>query len=167
MRILLALAALALGAWLQASPLNALLPVRLDPLLIMVVAWGVGTGVRGGLAFGLAAGAVQDVLIGGGLLMTIPKLLVGFVAGSMKPLLFYRQALIIMPMVAVCTFLQEGMVAAGFALTGKAALVAQFASIAPGEALGNFLIAWPLYQGVRWGLKRTQERFGLRPEALP
>lgn len=167
MRILLALVALAVGAWLQASPLNALLPIRLDPLLIMVVAWGVGTGVRGGMAFGLAAGAVQDLLIGGGLLMTVPKLLVGLLAGSMKPLLFYRQALIIMPMVAVCTFVQEALVGAGYALSGKPVMIAQLGSIVPPEALGNFLIAWPLYQAIRWGLKRTQERFGLRPETLP
>lgn len=167
MRILLALVALALGAWLQASPLNALLPVRLDPLLIMVVAWGVGTGVRGGAAFGLAAGAVQDLLIGGGLLMTLPKLVIGLLAGAMKPLLFYRQALIIMPLVAVCTFLQEGLVATAFGLFGKGFMFAHLGAIAPTEALGNFLIAWPLYQGVRWGLKRTQDRLGLRPEALP
>lgn len=166
MRILLALAALALGAWLQASALNALLPVRLDPLLIMVVAWGIGTGVRGGMAFGLAAGAVQDLLIGGGLLMTLPKLLIGLLAGSMKPLLFYRQAFIIMPLVAICTFLQEGLVAVGLALFGKVLMFEHMGVVAPLEALGNFLIAWPLYQMVRWGLKRTQERFGLRPETL-
>lgn len=166
MRVLLALVALAFGAWLQASPLNALLPVRLDPLLIMVVAWGVGTGVKGGMAFGLAAGAVQDLLIGGGLLMTLPKLLIGFLAGSMKPLLFYRQAFIIMPLVAVCTFFQEGLVAVGFALLGKGLMFAHMGAVAPLEALGNFVIAWPLYQVVRWGLKRTQERFGLRPETL-
>ncbi|HEY9855396.1 MAG TPA: rod shape-determining protein MreD [Stenomitos sp.] len=167
MRVLLAVVALAFGAWLQASPLNALLPVRLDPLLIMVVAWGVGTGMRGGMAFGLAAGAVQDLLTGGGLLMTLPKLLVGLLAGSLKPLLFYRQAIIIMPLVAVCTFMQEGMVAGGFALLGKGLMFEHLGSIAPAEALGNFVIAWPLYQLVRWGLKRTQDRFGLRPETLP
>lgn len=167
MRVLLALVALAVGAWLQASPLNALLPVRLDPLLIMVVAWGIGTGMRGGAAFGLAAGAVQDLMVGGGLLMTLPKLLVGLLAGAMKPLLFYRQAVIVMPLVAVCTLLQEGLVAGGFALFGRGLMLAHFGAFAPAEALGNLLIAWPLYELVRAGLKRTQDRFGLRPETLP
>lgn len=166
MRILLAIACLLLSLGVQASPLNHLLPVRLDPVLLVVVAWGVSMGAREGALFGLLAGAAQDLLIGDGLLFTLPKLAVGLLAGSLKPILFYRQAFIVLPLVIACTALQEGLVMVGFALTGRGWLVQHLGAILLPEALGNAVLAWPVHHGLRLALKLTQDRWGARAESL-
>lgn len=166
MRLLIAFLALAVGVWLQASPWNNLLPVRLDPLLIMVAAWGTGTGSREGAVFGLAAGLVQELVTGGGLALVVPKILVGAVAGSFKPLLYYRQAFIILPLIAGLSAMQETVVMLGFALSGRGLLLRHLGAIAGPEAVGNVLIAWPIYAILRYALKRTRDRLGARAESL-
>ncbi|HEY9897602.1 MAG TPA: rod shape-determining protein MreD [Pantanalinema sp.] len=166
MRILLAVVCLLFSLWLQASPLNHLLSVRLDPVLLVVVAWGVSTGPREGALFGLCAGAAQDLLIGDGLLFALPKLAVGLLAGSLKPILYYRQAFIVLPLVIACTVLQEAMVMLGFALTGRGWLVQHLGAILLPESLGNVVLVWPVYHGLRLALKLTQDRWGMRAESL-
>lgn len=166
MRVLLAVLCLLASLWLQASPLNHLLSVRLDPVLLVVVAWSVSTGAREGALFGLAAGACQDLLIGDGLLFTLPKLAVGLLAGSLKPILYYRQALIVLPLVIACTALQEALVMLGFALTGRGWFVQHLGAILLPESLGNAVFAWPIYHALRWALKLTQDRWGMRAESL-
>lgn len=161
MNAILATLTLALGAWLQASPLNSCLPLHLDPLLIMVVAWGVALGARQGAIYGLLAGAVEDMLIGGGGIYVLPKLLIGLAAGGLKPMLYYRQAIVVMPLVALCTALQETFVMAEFALRGHGLFLRHLGAIALPEVLGNLLITWPLYALVRVSLKYSQERWGL------
>jgi rod shape-determining protein MreD len=165
-RILLAITCLLIALSLQASPLNHLLSVRLDPVLLIVVAWGVSTGSREGALFGLCAGAAQDLLIGDGLLFTLPKLAVGFLAGSLKPVLYYRQAYIVLPLVIACTILQEGLVMVGFALTGRGWLVQHLGTILLPESLGNAVLAWPVYIVLRLALKLTQDRWGMRAESV-
>lgn len=153
---------LALGAWLQASPLNSLFPLHLDPLLIMVVAWGVAMGARQGAIYGLLAGAVEDMLVGGGGLHVLPKLLVGLAAGALKPMLYYRQAIVVMPLVALCTVMQETLVMAEFALRGHGLFLRHLGAIALPEVLGNLLLTWPLYGLVRVGLKWSMDRGSVR-----
>lgn len=153
---------LAFGAWLQASPLNSLLPLHLDPLLIMAVAWGVAMGARQGAVYGLLAGAIEDMLIGGGGLYILPKLLIGWASGALKPMLYYRQAIVVMPLAALCTVVQEAFVMAELALRGHGLFLRHLGAIALPEVLGNLVIAWPLYVLVRFGVKWSQEHWGQR-----
>ena len=79
----------------QASDL-AVLPYfhwRLDPTLALVVLAGLMLGPRHGALFGLAAGAGQDLLIGGGLLYGVTKALAGWVAGAVQPQIYRLDAL--------------------------------------------------------------------------
>lgn len=165
MRILLAALMLLLGAGFQASPLNHLLPIRLDPLLVMVVSWSLASGSQGGALFGLAAGTVQEGLVGGGLTL-LPRLILGAAIGRLKPLLFYRQAPVVLPLLIVATCAHETLVAAQLALQGHVEAFGRLGAMLLPEAIGNLIIGWPIYLLVRWVLHQVPPGYRTRTEAL-
>jgi|GEM_PF-1908347 rod shape-determining protein MreD len=166
MRWAFAIALMVLGAGLMASPLNQLLPVRLDPLLIMAIAWGIGRGPREGAVFGALAGLVEDLTVGGGGHAALAKLAVGMAAGYMKPMVYYRLAYWVIPIAALATLASETLLALSYGLRLHAHVFTHLAHLAGPEALGNAIIAWPLYELVRWGLRRTQDRYATRAQGI-
>ncbi len=126
-------------AGLQISPLAAWGPIRADGLLVLAMAWAALTGSRRGLVFGMASGAVEDALIGGGVTFTIVRGLLGWAMGRLRPVLNVRQPAISVPLVALATVLQEAVVA----LAHHDWL--HFEQIWLFAVLANSLLAWPLY----------------------
>ncbi|HEY9765596.1 MAG TPA: hypothetical protein V6C82_04500, partial [Chroococcales cyanobacterium] len=113
---------LVLAAWLQIGGLNALLPFRLDFILLVVVCFGVLRGPREGLIFGLLAGSLEGGLTGSFyfLAFMMAKAVVGFLAGKLRPFLYHHGGGVIMAMVAVSTLLQETLLGLCFITTGLA-----------------------------------------------
>jgi rod shape-determining protein MreD len=149
-------------AWLQASPLNDLLYWQFDLLLAVVIVWAVGVGPRRGLMIGLLAGAVQDILIGGGLTYTVLKALLGLMAGGLRPFLHDRQGIVVVPLVFVLSLLQDAAVALLLGIQGFGIPWSQQISIALPVAAGTALLSWPLALGVRWVLHKTRNPWALR-----
>lgn len=164
-RVLVAALLLLLGAGFQASQLNHLLPVQVDPLLMLVVAWSLALGSRAGATFGLAAAALQDAIVGGGLTL-LPRVLLGAGFGRLKPLLFYRQAPVVLPLMILATCLHEGAVALQLVVTGHPQALYRLGTLLLPEALGNLVIGWPLYLLVRWTLSVVPEDYRARAEGL-
>ncbi len=162
MRIAAAALLILLGAWLQGSPLNDLLTWQLDLLLAITISWAVGTGPRGGLAVGFAAGAVQDVLIGGGMTYAILKGVIGLAAGGLRPFLHDRQGMIVTPLIVLFSLLQDGAVALLLGMQGFGMPWSQQMAIALPVAAGSALLGWPLSLGIRWILHRTRNPWALR-----
>ncbi len=127
-------------AGFQISPLAAWGPVRADGLLVLAMAWAALTGSSRGLVFGMASGAVEDALIGGGLTFTVLRGLLGWGMGRLRPVLNVRQPAISVPLVALATVLQEA--ALGLAHHDWS----HFEQIWLPAVLANSLIAWPLYR---------------------
>ena len=119
-------------------------------------------GKRQGAIYGLLAGALEDLLIGGGGLFVIPKILIGWAAGSLKPMLYYRQLLVILPLVALFTVLQESWVMVALTLRVHGYFLRHLGAIALPEVVGNLLITWPLYALVKFSLTWGQKRWGFR-----
>ncbi len=162
MRVVAAAFLILLGAALQGSPLNDLLTWQIDVLLAIVIAWGVGAGPRAGLAIGFAAGAFQDVLLGGGMTYAILKGLIGLGAGVMRPLLHDRQGMVVAPLILIFGLLQDGAIALLLAMRGFGVPGSEWMAIALPSAAAGALIGWPLSLGIRWILHRTRNPWALR-----
>lgn len=162
MRLAAAALLILLGAWLQGSPLNDLLFWQFDLLLAIAISWAIGTGPRGGLAIGFAAGAVQDVLIGGGLTYALLKGLIGLLAGLLRPLLHDRQGMVVTPLIVIFSLLQDGAIALSLGMQGFGLPWSQQMAIAMPVAAGSALLGWPLSLGIRWILLRTRNPWALR-----
>ncbi len=162
MRVVAAGLLVLLFAWIQGSPLNDLIVWQFDLLLVLVVSWAVGAGPRGGLAIGFAAGAVQDVLIGGGITYAVLKAVIGLAAGGLRPFLHDRQGLVVVPLVVVFSLFQDGVVAILLGLQGFGMTWGQQMAIALPVAAGSALLGWPLSLGIRWLIHCTRNPWALR-----
>lgn len=150
------------AAWFQGSPLNDMLVWQFDLLLAVVVAWAIGVGPRGGLLVGFLAGALQDVLIGGGITYTLLKGAIGLMAGSLRPVLHDRQGIVVVPLVFVLSLLQDGVVALLLGVQGFGMPWSQQLGIALPVAAGTALLAWPILPGIRWIIRKTRNPWALR-----
>lgn len=116
----------------QLSPL-AILPVfgwRVDPALALVIASGLLFGPRYGLAFGLLAGACQDLILGAGLLYGTTKAIAGVFAGMIQPHIYRLDALSLM-LLGLTWTLGEGLLVAIFLLShGRPNVWDHFAALA-------------------------------------
>ena len=134
----------------QASDL-AVLPYfhwRLDPTLALVVLAGLMLGPRHGALFGLAAGAGQDLLIGGGLLYGVTKALAGWVAGAVQPQI-YRLDALSLAVVGLVWTIGEGLLAALYLFAqGRTAVWDHFAAQSLPLGLANAVIVVLVYQWV-------------------
>ena len=162
MRLIAAALLILLGAWIQGSPFNDLLTWQFDLLLAVVIAWAVGAGPRAGLAIGFAAGAVQDILLGGGMTYAILKGLIGFGAGALRPLLHDRQGMVVAPLILVFALIQDAAIALLLGMRGFGVPGNEWLAIALPAAAGGALLGWPLSLGVRWVLHRTRNPWALR-----
>lgn len=162
MRIAAAALLILLAAALQGSPLNDLLIWQVDLLLAVVIAWAVGTGPRAGLAIGFAAGACQDLLLGGGLTYAILKALIGLACGLLRPILHDRQGMVVAPLFLIFALLQDGVITLLLALQGYDAPARDWLTIALPAAACGALLAWPMSLGIRWILHRTRNPWALR-----
>lgn len=162
MRIAAAALLILLGAGLQGSPLNDLLTWQFDVLLAIVISWAIGTGPRAGLAVGFAAGAIQDILIGGGLTYAVIKGVIGLLAGGLRPLLHDRQGMVVMPLVIIFSLLQDAIIGLMLRMQGFGMPVNEAMAIALPVAAGSALLGWPLSLGIRWVLQRTRNPWTLR-----
>lgn len=165
MRIAAAALLILLGAWLQGSPMNDLLIWQFDILLAIVISWAVGTGPRAGLAMGFAAGAVQDLLIGGGITYLVLKALIGLSAGALRPILQDRQGMVVMPLILFFSLSQDFLVAMALGLKGFGIPWSSQLTMAVPVAAGTALLGWPLSLGIRWILRRTRNPWALREGA--
>lgn len=124
---------------LQISGLNAILPAKIDWILLVVVCFGLLRGPREGLLFGWLAGALQGTLAGG-LYFMIAKMAVGYLAGRLHPFLYRQQGLVACSLAAVATLLHETLI------TGMLALKL---SVTPSHILPlvilNTLMAFPSF----------------------
>ncbi|MBU6429676.1 MAG: rod shape-determining protein MreD [Cyanobacteria bacterium REEB65] len=138
------MAALIVLGGLQISQLADWGMVRPDGLLALAIAWAALAGPRKGLVFGMLSGAVEDVLIGGGIVFTLLRGILCLLAGTVRSVLNVRQSFISVPLVAVMTVLQEAVLA----------IVHQngshFSSLWLPAVISNSLIAWPLYSLASW-----------------
>ncbi|MBM3268465.1 MAG: hypothetical protein FJZ01_12520 [Candidatus Sericytochromatia bacterium] len=132
----------ALGGF-QVSPLAQWGAVRVDVLLAASMAWAALAGPRRGLVFGMASGIVQDFLVGGGVTFTALRGLLGFLAGTVRPVLNLRQAVFIVPLVAAATVAQEALLA----LLHRN--WPHFVAIWLPAVVSNALVSWPLYLAFR------------------
>jgi len=162
MRVVAAALLILLGAWLQGSPLNDLLTWQIDLLLVVVISWAVGTGPRAGLAIGFAAGAIQDILLGGGMTYAVLKGLIGLGAGALRPLLHDRQGMVVAPLVLIFGLLQDGAIALLLGMRGFGLPWNEWMAIALPAAAAGALLGWPLSLGIRWILHRTRNPWALR-----
>lgn len=162
MRIAAAALLILLGAWLQGSPLNDLLTWQFDILLAIAVSWAIGTGPRAGLAVGFAAGALQDLLIGGGMTYALLKGVIGLAAGGLRPLLHDRQGMVVTPLIVIFSLLQDGAVGLMLGMKGFGMPMNEAMAIALPVAAGSALLGWPLSLGIRWILHRTRNPWTLR-----
>ena len=151
-----------IGAWFQGSPLNDLLFWQFDILLIVTIAWAVGVGPRGGLVLGLLAGALQDVLVGGGVYYMVIKAVLGLMAGGLRPFLHDRQGIVVVPLVFVLSLLQDGAIAMALGHQGFGMPLNEQMAISLPVAAGTALLGWPLSLGVRWVLRKTRNPWALR-----
>ena len=162
MRFAAAALLIILGAWLQGSPLNDLFTWQIDILLAIAISWGIGAGPRAGLAVGFAAGAVQDILIGGGMTYAILKGLIGLSAGALRPLLHDRQGMVVTPLIVIFSLLQDPAIGLMLGMQGFALPWGERMAIALPVAAASALVGWPLSLGVRWVLHRTRNPWALR-----
>lgn len=162
MRILAAALLVLLAAGLQGSPLNDLLTWQFDLLLAITISWAVGTGPKGGLAMGFAAGAVQDMLLGGGFTYTILKALIGLMAGGLRPFLQDRQGMVVTPLIVVFSLMQDGAVAMTLGLQGFGIPYSQQLALSLPVAAGTALLGWPISLGVRLLIRRTRNPWAMR-----
>lgn len=162
MRLAAAALLVFIGAWFQGSPLNDLLFWQFDLLLAITVAWAIGVGPRGGLVVGLLAGAVQDILIGGGLYYTILKAVLGSMAGGLRPYLQDRQGIVAVPLVFVLSLAQDALMALALGFQGYGMPWGLRIAVALPVAAGTALIAWPLSLTVRWLIRKTRNPWALR-----
>jgi hypothetical protein len=148
---IIGLAALVVLGGIQISPLAFWMGARVDLLLAAAMAWAALAGPRRGLVFGMASGIVEDFLVGGGVAFTLLRGALGFVAGTVRPVLNLRQAAIIVPLVAAATAVQE----AALALMHRN--WPHFVAIWMPAVLLNALVSWPLYLALRlvWRPGRT------------
>ena len=115
----------------QMTPL-AVLPVlgwRLDPTLVLVVAAGLVLGPPWGLAFGLLAGAGQDLLVGAGVLYTVTKALAGMTSGLLRPHLYQIDSAFVGLVGLLWTLGEELLVAVYSWLAGRTGVWDHFAAL--------------------------------------
>lgn len=126
----------------------AVLPIfhwRLDPTLAIVVLAGLLLGPRYGVWFGLAAGAGQDLLIGGGLLYGLTKGLAGMVAGLAQPQI-YRLDALSLAVVGLLWTIGEGLLVALYLFAqGRTAVWDHFAAQSLPLGLANAVLIVLLY----------------------
>lgn len=124
---------------IQISGFNAILPAKLDWILLVVVCFGLLRGPKEGILFGWLAGALQGTLAGG-LYFMLAKLVVGYLAGRLHPFLYRQQGLVACSLVAVATLVHETL------LTGMLALKL---TVTPGHILPlvvlNTVMAFPCF----------------------
>lgn len=135
----LGLAVLMVLGTLQISPIAMVAGIRADPLLAMAMAWAALAGPRQGAAFGLASGAVEDMLVGGGVRFTAIRALLGLLAGTVRPVLNIRQAIIIIPLVGAATVIQEAVMAMAHHNWLR------FSTLWLPAMLVDAAISWPIY----------------------
>lgn len=162
MRFAAAALLILIGAWLQGSPLNDLLTWQFDILLAIVISWAVGAGPRGGLAIGFAAGALQDLMLGGGMTYALLKGLIGLGAGGLRPFLHDRQGMIVTPLIVIFSLIQDTAIGVALGVQGFSMPWSERMAIALPVAAGTALIGWPLSLGIRWILHRTRNPWALR-----
>ncbi|MNK88965.1 hypothetical protein D3C87_1089560 [compost metagenome] len=162
MRIAAAALLLLLGACLQGSPLNDLLTWQVDILLAIAISWAVGSGPRAGLAIGFVAGAMQDVMLGGGMTYAILKGLIGLAAGGLRPLLHDRQGMLVTPLIIIFSLFQDSVIGMMLSMQGFGMPWSERMAIALPVAAASALIGWPMSLGIRWVLRRTRNPWALR-----
>lgn len=118
---------------------------RLDPTLALVVLAGLLLGPRHGVWFGLAAGAGQDLLIGGGLLYGLTKGLAGLAAGLAQPQI-YRLDALSLAVVGLLWTIGEGLLVALYLFAqGRTAVWDHFAAQSLPLGLANAVLIVLLY----------------------
>lgn len=118
---------------------------RLDPTLAIVVLAGLLLGPRHGVWIGLAAGAGQDLLIGGGLLYGVTKGLAGLAAGLAQPQL-YRMEALSLAVVGLLWTIGEGLLVALYLFAqGRTAVWDHFAAQSLPLGLANAVLIVALY----------------------
>ncbi len=127
----------------QISSLAQWGPVRVDALLATAMAWAALSGPRRGLIFGMASGMIEDFLVGGGFRFTLLRAVMGLVAGTVRPVLNLRQVVIVLPLVAAATLVQEAMLGLAYHNWPR------FQGIWIQAILANTLLSWPIYLLVR------------------
>lgn len=131
----------------QLSPL-AVLPVfgwRVDPALALVIVGGLLFGPAYGVAFGLVAGACQDLLLGAGLLYGVTKAIAGLFAGLIQPHIYRLDALSLV-LVGLTGTLGEGLMIAMYLLSqGRTGVWDHFAALALPLGLAHAFMLVALY----------------------
>ncbi|MEB3298883.1 MAG: hypothetical protein VKO21_05295 [Candidatus Sericytochromatia bacterium] len=113
--------------------------VRTDPTLALAVSWALVSGPRHGLVFGVAAGLVQDLLLGQSFLYTGLRALLGLGAGLARPLLNVQQPLVILPVVLLASMLQDLVVVAILGAWTR------WAALWPWRLLADLAVSVPIF----------------------